>query len=205
MPASRTIDCGSPTTVAGVQESALASKATGYPLAYVAAKIALGYALSNLAKPLIGLISTWQPALALLLVVVPTGFYAWHDYSESARALDADLQLLREDARPDFEAYDPRTRSWYRQAEAVDRLIYTEPRLAPGGSGPTPAPPDDPPSVSAYTGFQGDQAPPPGFGQPPAVAPGPSAPDHLPAVPSPALYPGAPLPNLLLPAEGPPS
>lgn len=86
-----------------------------------------------------------------------------------------------------------------------DRLIYTEPRLAPGGSGPTPAPPDDPPSVSAYTGFQGDQAPPPGFGQPPAVAPGPSAPDHLPAVPSPALYPGAPLPNLLLPAEGPPS
>ena len=41
--------------------------------------------------------------------------------------LDADLQLLREDARPDFEAYDPRTRSWYRQAAAVDRLIYTEP------------------------------------------------------------------------------
>lgn len=92
-----------------------------------------------------------------------------------------------------------------------DRVIYTDPRLAPGGSGPLPTAPDDPPSVSAYTGFQGDQPAPPGFGRPPAVAPGPTAPDHLPATPSPALYPGAPvptvstLPGLLLPAEAPPS
>jgi hypothetical protein len=92
-----------------------------------------------------------------------------------------------------------------------DRLIYSEPDLAPGGAGPKPVAPEIPPSVSAYTGRDGDQAPPPGFGQPPAVAPGPSAPDHLPADPSPALYPGAPvpgppsLPALLLPAEAPPS
>jgi phospholipid/cholesterol/gamma-HCH transport system substrate-binding protein len=90
-----------------------------------------------------------------------------------------------------------------------DRLIYSEPGLAPGGTGPKPVAPEIPPSVSAYTGFNGDQAPPPGFGQPPAVAPGPSAPDHLPADPSPALFPGAPvpgpptLPALLLPAEAP--
>lgn len=90
-----------------------------------------------------------------------------------------------------------------------DRLIYTEPGLAPGGSGPKPIAPEVPPTISAYTGLNGDQPPPPGFGQPPAVAPGPSAPDHLPADPSPALYPGAPvptspglgLPALLLPAE----
>ncbi|MDT5340152.1 MAG: phospholipid/cholesterol/gamma-HCH transport system substrate-binding protein [Mycobacterium sp.] len=92
-----------------------------------------------------------------------------------------------------------------------DRLIYSEPDLAPGGAGPKPVAPEIPPAVSAYTGRDGDQAPPPGFGQPPAVAPGPSAPDHLPAAPSPAVYPGAPvpgppsLPALLLPAEAPPS
>jgi hypothetical protein len=74
-----------------------------------------------------------------------------------------------------------------------DRLIYSEPGLAPSGAGPKPTAPEIPPSVSAYTGRDGDQAPPPGFGQPPAVAPGPSAPDHPPS-----------LPDLLLPAEGTP-
>ena len=94
-------------------------------------------------------------------------------------------------------------------------LIYSEPALAPGGQGPKPVVPDEPLSISAYTGRNGDQPPPPGFGQPPAVAPGPSAPDHLPADPSPALFPGAPvpttppvppapsLPAILLPAEAP--
>ena len=86
-----------------------------------------------------------------------------------------------------------------------DRLIYTEPALAPGGAGPKPIPPDIPPAISAYTGFD-----PPGEVPPPAVAPGPTAPDHLPANPSPALFPGAPvpappsLPEMLLPAEAPP-
>ena len=40
-----------------------------------------------------GVITRLAAALALLLVVVPTAFYAWYDYSESARALDADLQV----------------------------------------------------------------------------------------------------------------
>jgi phospholipid/cholesterol/gamma-HCH transport system substrate-binding protein len=92
-----------------------------------------------------------------------------------------------------------------------DRIIYSDPDLAPGGAGPKPVAPEIPPAVSAYTGLAGDQPAPPGFGQPPAVAPGSSAPDHLPADPSPALFPGAPvpgppsLPSMLLPAEaGPP-
>ena len=95
------------------------------------------------------------------------------------------------------------------KSPSPENLIYSDPALAPGGAGPQPGPPETPPSVSAYTGLDGDQPPPPGFGQPPAVAPGPSAPDHLPANPSPALFPGAPLPattnlpNLLLPAEAP--
>jgi virulence factor Mce-like protein len=98
-----------------------------------------------------------------------------------------------------------------------DKLIYTDPKLAPGGSGPAPGPAEEPPSVSAYTGRNGDVPAPPGMGQPPAVAPGSSAPDHLPAYPSPALFPGAPvpagappgppapasLPAMLMPAERP--
>ncbi|WP_082135597.1 MCE family protein [Mycobacterium sp. EPa45] len=35
-----------------------------------------------------------------------------------------------------------------------DKVTYTDPALAPGGPGPTPAPPDQPPAVSAYTGGQ---------------------------------------------------
>jgi len=95
--------------------------------------------------------------------------------------------------------------------KSPDNIIYSDPKLAPGGSGPAETPPEIPPAVSAYTGLDGDVPAPPGYGQPPAVAPGPSAPDHLPAFPSPALYPGAPvpaptsLPEMLLPAERPPS
>jgi phospholipid/cholesterol/gamma-HCH transport system substrate-binding protein len=76
-----------------------------------------------------------------------------------------------------------------------DRLIYSDPDLAPGGAGGKPAAPEIPPAVSAYTGMNGDQPAPPGFGQPPAVAPGSSAPAHLPADPFPALFPGAPIPG----------
>jgi phospholipid/cholesterol/gamma-HCH transport system substrate-binding protein len=91
-----------------------------------------------------------------------------------------------------------------------DNIVYSEPNLAPGGAGPKPAPPEIPPAVSAYTGLNNDQPPPAGWGQPPGP-PGLYAPEHLPAFPSPALYPGAPvptarnLPDMLLPAERPPS
>ncbi len=34
-----------------------------------------------------------------------------------------------------------------------DKVIYAEPRLAPGGEGPTPQPPEIPPAISAYTGL----------------------------------------------------
>ena len=101
--------------------------------------------------------------------------------------------------------------SYLMKSPSPENLIYSEPNLAPGGSGPKPAAPDVPPAISAYTGLNGDQAPPPGYGAPPAVAPGPSAPDHLPADPSPALYPGAPVPqsrslnDMLLPAEATPA
>ncbi|CAN5771110.1 MCE family protein [soil metagenome] len=100
------------------------------------------------------------------------------------------------------------------KSASPDRIIYTDPALAPGGAG-TPSLPEIPPSVSAYTGLNGDVPPPPGMG-PPGV---PLPPSRLPFYPSPALYPGAPVPpgpppaappgavapdpldNVLLPAE----
>jgi virulence factor Mce-like protein len=93
-------------------------------------------------------------------------------------------------------------------AYSPDRVIYSEERLAPGGIGPRPVPPEEPPSISAYTGLPGDyppQAPPP---PPPARIPGvsnpaPTTPQAPPPPPPPA--PGASLPDLLLPAEAPPS
>lgn len=70
--------------------------------------------------------------------------------------------------------------------------LYTEPNLAPGGSGPVPGPPEQPPAVSAYTGMGHDQPPPPGYGPPPA----PFQPADLPDM----LLPPPPGP---LPAEAP--
>jgi len=70
-----------------------------------------------------------------------------------------------------------------------DRIMYSPQSLAPGGTGPTPGPPEVPPAISAYTGLNGDVLPPPGY------------------VPLPEVIPGPPttLPDMLLPAEAPPA
>ncbi len=79
-----------------------------------------------------------------------------------------------------------------RQVSEPRQLVYSDPRLAPGGTGGQPVPPEIPPAVSAYTGLQWRRAGSARLRAAPAVAPWPGAPDHLPAYPSPALYPGAP-------------
>jgi phospholipid/cholesterol/gamma-HCH transport system substrate-binding protein len=86
------------------------------------------------------------------------------------------------------------TNFYLRKSASPANLIYTDPALIPGGAGPTPGPPETPPAISAYTGA-GDVPPPAGYGQPPMAPPGLYAPDHLPAFPSPGLYPRAPLPG----------
>ncbi|MCT7660574.1 MCE family protein [Mycobacterium deserti] len=84
--------------------------------------------------------------------------------------------------------------AYLRPAVNPDRLIYTDPKLAPGGAGPGD-PPEPPPTVSAYTG-QGDIPPPPGWGPKPPGPQGLYTPDDdAPAIPSPPLYPGAPIPG----------
>ena len=54
------------------RSSALASKATGYPLAFVAAKLALGYALASIPNRVTGVTQAcFEPALDYLVVKVP--------------------------------------------------------------------------------------------------------------------------------------
>lgn len=102
--------------------------------------------------------------------------------------------------------------AYLRKSPSPDNLVYSQPELAPGGSGGSAPPPDMPPAVSAYTGA-GDVPPPTGWGTPPGP-PGAYAPNGLPADPSPALFRGAPIPpgvpaspvpktlrDMLLPAE----
>lgn len=54
------------------RSSALASKATGYPLAYIAAKLALGYGLTELQNPITKITQAcFEPALDYIVVKVP--------------------------------------------------------------------------------------------------------------------------------------
>ncbi len=91
-------------------------------------------------------------------------------------------------------------------APAPENVVYSEPRLAPGGEGPKPTTPDIPPAVSAYTGVPGDPIP---NGPSPSVPlgriPGAAMPEAPPPTePAPPPPPPAPgLPGMLLPAEGP--
>jgi phospholipid/cholesterol/gamma-HCH transport system substrate-binding protein len=96
-----------------------------------------------------------------------------------------------------------------------DKIIYSEPRLAPGGEGPKPEAPEIPPAVSAYTGLPGDpQGPPPP--PPPARIPGVAIPQPPPTdatgfgpaapgtdAPPPQAPPPANVDEMLLPAEAP--
>jgi hypothetical protein len=81
-------------------------------------------------------------------------------------------------------------------------IVYTEPRLAPGGEGPKPGPPEQPPAVSAYTGLPGDvppAAPPP---PPPGRIPGAAMPEP-PAPTTPGESP-PPVPGMVPAAGGQP-
>ena len=69
-------------------------------------------------------------------------------------------------------------------------IIYAESRLAPGGEGPKPGPPEIPPAVSAYGGLNGD-----------SVVPGPAPSVPLPRIPG-AAMPLPPAPTV--PMESPP-
>lgn len=94
------------------------------------------------------------------------------------------------------------------KSASPDNVIYSEPRLAPGGEGPKPTLPLLPPAVSAYGGLPGDSppaAPPP---PPPPRIPGLAQPEPPPTTATgtepqdvPAREP-ANVQDMLLPAGG---
>jgi phospholipid/cholesterol/gamma-HCH transport system substrate-binding protein len=71
-------------------------------------------------------------------------------------------------------------------------VVYSEDRLAPGGAGPKPGPPETPPAISAYTGLNGD-----------SVVPGPEPSEPLPRIPG-AAMPEPPPPSTPVPPPPPP-
>ncbi len=87
------------------------------------------------------------------------------------------------------------------KSASPNNIVYSEERLAPGGEGPKPGSPEQPPAVSAYTGLPGDPVGPSGA-VPPARIPGAAMP-FPPAPTTPAAPPPPSLPGMLLPAEGP--
>jgi phospholipid/cholesterol/gamma-HCH transport system substrate-binding protein len=71
-------------------------------------------------------------------------------------------------------------------------VVYSEDRLAPGGAGPKPGPPETPPAISAWTGLHGD-----------SIVPGPAPSVPLPRIPG-AAMPEPPPPSTPEPPPPPP-
>ena len=77
------------------RSSALASKATGYPIAYVAAKIALGYSLSELTNKVTGVTSAcFEPALDYIVVKMPR--FDFRKFERVRRELGSQMKSVGE-------------------------------------------------------------------------------------------------------------
>ena len=81
------------------------------------------------------------------------------------------------------------------KAPSPDKLIYSDPSMMPGNPNQPQQPAEAPPTVSAYTGLNGDVPPPPGWNAPPGPPSAFLPNGTMPAMPSPPVYPGAPPPG----------
>jgi len=77
------------------RSSALASKATGYPLAYIAAKLALGYTLEELKNKVTGVtVACFEPSLDYVVVKVPR--WDLRKFDGVAASLDSEMKSIGE-------------------------------------------------------------------------------------------------------------
>jgi carbamoyl-phosphate synthase large subunit len=77
------------------RSSALASKATGYPLAWVAAKLALGYGLADLKNSVTGVTGCFfEPALDYVTVKVPR--WDLHKFRAASRRIGSEMKSVGE-------------------------------------------------------------------------------------------------------------
>lgn len=77
------------------RSSALASKATGYPLAYVAAKLALGYTLSEIPNRVTrATCAFFEPALDYIVVKIPR--WDFFKFTDRAKIIGSEMQSVGE-------------------------------------------------------------------------------------------------------------
>ncbi|MEM0320927.1 MAG: carbamoyl-phosphate synthase large subunit, partial [Thermoprotei archaeon] len=77
------------------RSSALASKATGYPIAYVAAKLALGYSLNELKNSVTGITTAaFEPSLDYVVVKMPR--FEFSKYPSVKRQLGTQMKSIGE-------------------------------------------------------------------------------------------------------------
>jgi len=76
------------------RSSALASKATGYPIAKIAAKIALGYTLDELKNPITGKTAFFEPALDYVVVKIPR--FPFDKFENADRTLNTQMKATGE-------------------------------------------------------------------------------------------------------------
>lgn len=76
------------------RSSALASKATGYPIARVAAKIAVGYRLWEIRNPITGGTACFEPALDYVVVKIPR--WPFDKFADSDRRLGTQMKSTGE-------------------------------------------------------------------------------------------------------------
>ncbi|PRO66926.1 carbamoyl-phosphate synthase (glutamine-hydrolyzing) large subunit [Alkalicoccus urumqiensis] len=77
------------------RSSALASKATGYPIARIAAKVAVGYQLDEIINPITGnTYASFEPALDYIVVKLPR--FPFDKFSEADRTLGTQMKATGE-------------------------------------------------------------------------------------------------------------
>ncbi len=76
------------------RSSALASKATGYPIARIATKIALGYRLHEIKNPITGTSAAFEPALDYIVTKIPR--WPFDKFSRSDRRLGTQMKSTGE-------------------------------------------------------------------------------------------------------------
>ncbi|MGB9813992.1 MAG: carbamoyl-phosphate synthase large subunit [Thermovenabulum sp.] len=76
------------------RSSALASKATGYPIAKIAAKIALGYTLDELKNPITSKTAFFEPALDYVVVKIPR--FPFDKFENADRTLNTQMKATGE-------------------------------------------------------------------------------------------------------------
>jgi carbamoyl-phosphate synthase large subunit len=76
------------------RSSALASKATGYPIAKIASKLAIGYRLDELENPITGTSAFFEPTLDYVIVKVPR--WNFDKFEGSDRRLGVQMKSVGE-------------------------------------------------------------------------------------------------------------